>query len=110
MSNTTEYAVLNINSRELLSDWVTTREEAEQLARECELHETQPEVKIVSRNAVAIVCGYIIQIDRSGVGHNWCDLPIDELTEDLEDLLAGEILDGGDHGRVTIGGVRYRWQ
>ena len=107
---TTEYAVLNIGSRELLSDWVSSREEAERLARECEQHKSQPDCKIVSRNTVAIVCGKAIQIDLSGVGHNWQPLPVDDMSEDLEDLLAAEILDGGECGRVTIGGVHYRWQ
>ena len=109
--STTEYAVLNVNSRELLSDWVSSREEAEQIADECERHETQPEVKIVSRDTIAIVCGKIIQIDRSGVGHNWQNLPAADLTDDLADVLAAEILDSPkQYGRVSIGGVHYRWQ
>ncbi len=108
---TIEYAVLNINSRELLSDWVATREEAERIADECEQHETQPEVKVIVRNTVATVCGKIIQIDRSGVGANWRNLPAADLTDDLADILAAEILDSPkDYGRVNVGGVHYRWQ
>ena len=108
---TTEYAVLNVNSRELLSDWVSSREEAERIADECEQHETQPEVKVIERNTVAIVCGKTIQIDRSGVGHNWRNLPATDLTDDLADVLTAEILDSPkDYGRVNVGGVHYRWQ
>ena len=108
---TTEYAVLNVNSRELLSDWVSTRDEAERIADECEQHETQPEVKVIERNTVVIVCGKTIQIDRSGVGHNWQNLPAADLTDDLADVLTAEILDSPKHyGRVNVGGVHYRWQ
>jgi len=110
MTSTTEFAVLNIGSRELLTGWVSSREEAERLAAECEQHESQPDCKIVSRSTAAIVCGKTIQIDLSGVGHNWQPLPVDDMSEDLEDLLAAEILDGGEYGRVTIGGVHYRWK
>ena len=107
----TEYAVLNVNSRELLSDWVSSREKAQQVADECERHETQPECKIVSRDTVAIVCGKIIQIDRSGVGRCWRNLPAADLTDDLADVLAAEILDSPkNYGRVNVGGVHYRWQ
>ena len=65
---------------------------------------------MTSTTEFATICGKTIQIDRSGVGHNWRNLPAADLTEDLEDLLAAEILDGGEYGRVTIGGVHYRWQ
>ena len=107
----TEYAVRNVNSRELLSDWVSSREEAEQIADECEQHETQPECEIISRDIVAIVCGKTIQIDRSGVGSNWRNLPAADLTDDLADILTAEILDSPkDYGRVDVGGVHYRWQ
>ena len=107
----TEYAVLNVNSRELLSDWVSSRAEAEQIADECEQHETQPEVKVIERNTVAIVCGKTIQIDRSGVGQCWRNLPAADLTDDLADVLTAEILDSPkQYGRVNVGGTHYRWQ
>ena len=62
-------------------------------------------------NNVAIVCGKTIQIDRSGVGHNWRNLPAADLTDDLADTIAAEIIDGAaEYGRVNVGGVHYRWQ
>ena len=42
------WAVLNINSRELLSDWVTTLAEAHAIADDVEQHESQPEVDVIS--------------------------------------------------------------
>ena len=66
---------------------------------------------INASNPAAIVCGKIIQIDRSGVGHNWRNLPAADLTDDLADILTAEILDSPkDYGRVDVGGVHYRWQ
>lgn len=66
---------------------------------------------INASNPAAIVCGRTIQIDRSGVGCAWRNLPIADLTDDLADILAAEILDSPkDHGRVSVGGVHYRWQ
>ena len=62
-------------------------------------------------NNVAIVCGKTIQIDRSGVGHNWRNLPAADLTDDLADTIAAEIIDGAaGYGRVNVGGLWYRWQ
>ena len=72
-----------------------------------------------STTEYATICGKTIQIDLSGVGHNWKPLPVDDMSEELESLLAGEIIDGGEYGRVTIdgeysrvtiGGVHYRWK
>lgn len=42
-----KFAVMNNNSCELLSDWVD-RSVAESLAKECEKHESEPEVRVVS--------------------------------------------------------------
>jgi len=50
----TQYAVQNVNSLEMLSDWTTTPSEATDWAVECESHETQPEVRIVTRELVQI--------------------------------------------------------
>ena len=44
-----EYAVQNIGSRELLSDWTTDRQQAERWADESESDESQPETRIVER-------------------------------------------------------------
>ena len=66
---------------------------------------------INASNPAAIVCGKTIQIDRSGVGANWRNLPAADLTDDLADILAAEILDSPkDYWRVDVGGVHYRWQ
>ena len=66
---------------------------------------------INASNPAAIVCGRTIQIDRSGVGSNWRNLPAADLTDDLADILTAEILDSPrDYGRVDVGGVHYRWR
>ena len=111
MATHTQYAVRNIHSYELLSDWVATREEAEQIATECEQHETQPEVQVIERPTPAVINGKTIQIDRSGVGHCWKNVAEHDLTDDLFDTIAAEIIDGDcQTGTVVIGGIHYRWK
>lgn len=44
-----EYAVQNIGSRELLSDWTTDRQQAEAWADESESDDSQPETRIIER-------------------------------------------------------------
>lgn len=59
----------------------------------------------------ATTCGKTIQIDRSGVGHNWRNLPAADLTDDLADTIAAEIIDGDrPTGSIVIGGIHYRWK
>ena len=41
------YAVLNVGSREIISTWYATEEEAHAVAAECEAHETQPDCNVV---------------------------------------------------------------
>ena len=66
---------------------------------------------INASNPKAVVCGKTIQIDRSGVGQCWRNLPAADLTDDLADVLTAEILDSPkQYGRVSVGGVHYRWQ
>ena len=59
-------------------------------------------------NTTATVCGKSVQIDRSGVGHCWKN--ISSISEDVAEIIAGEIIDGGiSSGKTCIGGVWYRW-
>ena len=41
------FAVQNVGSMELLTDWLETEAQAQAAAAECEAHETQPECRIV---------------------------------------------------------------
>ena len=41
------YAVLNVGSGEILSQWHTTESRAHEVAAECESHETQPDCNVV---------------------------------------------------------------
>jgi hypothetical protein len=61
------------------------------------------------------VCGKLIEIDRSGVGHAWRRLTTDDAhdtTADILEELAAEILDGGKKTcdlYIATNGLRYRW-
>lgn len=59
----------------------------------------------------ATICGKTIQIDRSGVGHAWRNLPVADLYDDTAEIIAGEIIDGNrPTGSIVIGGIHYRWK
>lgn len=58
----------------------------------------------------AHVCDKPIQIDLSGVGNCWLAILADDLTADVSEVIAGEIMDGDcESGKICIGGVWYRW-
>ena len=42
------YAVRNIGSREMLTEWTTDQAQANEWAAECEIHETEPVVEVIS--------------------------------------------------------------
>lgn len=44
----TMYAVRNIGSREIISPWTTDQAQANEWAAECEIHETEPVVEVIS--------------------------------------------------------------
>lgn len=59
-----------------------------------------------------LVCGCQIQIDNSGVGHNWRNIDADDLGAGLCDEIAAEIIDGGKDTcdlYVATNGQHYRW-
>lgn len=59
-----------------------------------------------------IVAGNAIQIDRSGVGHNWRNADADDVPASIQEEIAAEIIDGGNDDcddYVASNGVHYRW-
>jgi len=73
------------------------------------------ETKAVRRSTGRVIevvhlCGKSISVDNSGVGHNWRKVDANKLSEDVREILAGEIIDGGrESGKECIGGIWYRW-
>lgn len=58
------------------------------------------------------VCGKQIQIDRSGVGHNWRDISRDDIPADVVLEIEGKIIDGEQESceiYVASNGLHYRW-
>jgi hypothetical protein len=43
------YAVWNIGSREMLTEWTTDQAQANEWAAECEIHETEPVVEVIEQ-------------------------------------------------------------
>ena len=59
-----------------------------------------------------VVCGNPIQYDKSGVGHCWVAADSIDCPEEIQEEIAGEIIDGGvDSCDEFVGsnGVHYRW-
>ena len=59
------------------------------------------------------ICGHQVQVDTSGVGHNWRDISREDIPADIVEEIEGEILDGGlDSCDLFVGsnGVHYRWE
>ena len=59
-----------------------------------------------------LVCGYKIQIGRSGQGHAWKTIDAEDIPPHIREEIEGEIIDGGvdDTGLfVATNGVHYRW-
>lgn len=56
--------------------------------------------------------GHTIQVDRSGVGHNWRNVAADEIPANILEEIAAEIIDGGVPATecyVASNGLHYRW-
>lgn len=59
-----------------------------------------------------LVCGKQVQLDRSGVGHNWRNEPADQLPANIRQEIECEILDGKQEtcdDYVASNGLHYRW-
>lgn len=59
-----------------------------------------------------LVCGLQVQVDRSGVGHNWRDIDADDIPADIREEIAAEIIDGSNDDcelYIATNGVHYRW-
>ncbi len=66
----------------------------------------------IENEAIAIIDGRTIQIDRSGVGHCWVDVDADSLPANVAEEIAAEIIDGHIiecYGHTACNGLRYRW-
>lgn len=57
------------------------------------------------------IAGHQIQIDRSGVGHNWRNIDADEIPANIRMEIEGEIIDGKQESGqiVASNGQHYRW-
>ena len=57
------------------------------------------------------VAGKQIQIDRSGVGHNWRNIDATDIPGYVRLEIEGEIIEGGKDSDeiVASNGLRYRW-
>lgn len=58
------------------------------------------------------VCGHQLQIDRSGVGHNWRNIDREDVPANIVEEIEGEIVDGGKESCVDYiasNGCHYRW-
>jgi hypothetical protein len=59
------------------------------------------------------VCGCLIEYDKSGVGHCWVATDAIDCPADIQEEIAGEIVDGGKDecsDFVASNGVHYRWR
>lgn len=58
------------------------------------------------------VCGNQVQIDRSGVGHNWRNIDREDIPASIVLELEGEMIDGGKETCekfIASNGLHYRW-
>lgn len=58
------------------------------------------------------VCGCEIEYDKSGVGHCWVAADAIDCPADIQEEIAGEIIDGKNDecaDFVASNGVHYRW-
>lgn len=58
------------------------------------------------------VCGNRVQIDRSGVGHNWRNIDAADIPANIVQEIEGEMIDGGMdecEDFVASNGLHYRW-
>jgi hypothetical protein len=55
-------------------------------------------------------CGKSITVAIGDVGYCWRKVDANRLSEEVQRILAGEIIDGGrESGQECIGGIWYRW-
>ena len=58
------------------------------------------------------VCGRLVEVDRSGVGHCWVYVTPADMPANVREEIEGEIIDGGldsCDGYVASNGLHYRW-
>ena len=53
---------------------------------------------------------YLLEIDPSEVGHAWRPVALADIDPDDLDVIAAEILEGKQVGRVRIVDRHYRWR
>jgi hypothetical protein len=108
-------AVRNINDR--LGDRVEFATVEEMAAAIAELGYSTEDGRLVEGRdweLVAdpfVICGCVVQHDRSGVGHCWEAIDEDEPASIREEI-AAEILDGGNEScddYIASNGQHYRW-
>lgn len=59
-----------------------------------------------------LICGNCVQVDHSGVGHNWVNVTSDSLPAHIRLEIEGEMIDGGKgscEDYTASNGVHYRW-
>lgn len=69
MSTKTQYRVINVGSREWLTDWLDSETEAHAAAAEAEEHETQPDCSVESREVEAVEYTSRVDDHRFPFGH-----------------------------------------
>lgn len=65
-----------------------------------------------SEDCEILVCGRVIQYDKSGVGHCWVAANEIDCPASIQDEIAGEIIDGGLDSCddfLASNGIHYRW-
>lgn len=58
-----------------------------------------------------VLCGNRVQVDRSGVGHNWRTIDPEDIPANIREEIAAEIVDGRETCDLYVAsnGVHYRW-
>ncbi len=72
----------------------------------------QSDVTDLENQTYRLVGGSRVQVDRSGVGHCWVDVALDDLPANIRVEIECEIIDGGVESTDcyrTSNGLRYRW-
>lgn len=66
----------------------------------------------MTTNDSDLVCGSRVQVDRSGVGHCWVDVPASDIPANIREEIEGEMLDGRQDecdDFLASNGLHYRW-
>lgn len=59
-----------------------------------------------------LMCGNQVQVDNSGVGHNWQNIDAKDIPADIREEIEGEMIDGKKESCkdfVGSNGLHYRW-